>query len=72
MGWRGYALTTLVAPVADAKPSRTPSGRPLNWPEETLPDRARPILPPDQEEAAAAFRRDAKRKKPRLLEATPG
>lgn len=53
------------------RPPRVPPGAPLNWPDEVLEKRAEPVIPPDPEEAAAAFRRDAKRKKPRLLDAVP-
>lgn len=55
--------------MADAP--RMPKGAPLNWPDEVLEKRAEPVLPPDQEEAASAFRRDAKRRKPSLLDALP-
>lgn len=46
-------------------------GPPLPWTEETIPERATPALPVDPDEAAVAFRRDAKRRRPRLLEALP-
>jgi hypothetical protein len=55
----------------DRPPPRVIRGAPLNWPDEVLEKRAQPVLPPDQEEASAAFRRDAKRMKPRLLDAVP-
>jgi hypothetical protein len=57
--------------MAERKQPRVTRGAPLNWPDEVLEKRAEPVLPPDQEEASAAFRRDAKRKKPRLLDAVP-
>jgi hypothetical protein len=50
---------------------RTPKGKPLNWPDPVLVDASQPSLPTDADEAAAAFRRDAKKKRPRLLEAKP-
>lgn len=57
--------------MAERPQPRVARGAPLNWPDEVLEKRAQPVLPPDQEEASAAFRRDAKRTKPRLLDAVP-
>lgn len=55
----------------ERRKARTPKGKPLPWTEERIPDEAKPVVPADAEEAAAAFRRDAKQKNPRLLDAVP-
>jgi hypothetical protein len=56
----------------ERRPPKVQKGPPLPWTEERVPDEAKPELPTDQEQAAAAFRRDARRKRPRLLDAEPG
>lgn len=50
---------------------KTPKGAPLNWPDPVLPAVATPALPMDADVAAAAFKRDARKKRPTLLEAVP-
>jgi hypothetical protein len=50
---------------------KVPKGKPLNWPDPAVEDAAKPALPQDADEAAAAYRRDAKRKRPGLLDAQP-
>lgn len=61
-------------PTTVAEPRRQPKvkkGAPLPWKEEALPDTSKPVIPVDPDEAATGFRRDAKRKNPRLLDAVP-
>jgi hypothetical protein len=51
--------------------ARVAKGAPLNWPDPVIPAVAAPALPMDADVAAAAFKRDARRKRPTLLEAVP-
>jgi hypothetical protein len=57
--------------MADPKPPRVRPGKPLNWPDPVIEEVAKPTLPQDADEAAASYRRDAKRKRPGLLDAEP-